>query len=87
MAIALRPETEQRIEDRVKDGSYRSPDEVVQAALQLLEQRERRRQADLEGVRRKIAIGIEQLDRGEGFDGERTFAELLADLDEPDEGG
>jgi antitoxin ParD1/3/4 len=87
MPIALRPETERRIEDRMKDGSYSSPDDVVQAALQLLEQRERRRQADLEDVRQKIAVGIEQLDRGDGLDGEQAFAELLAELGEPEEGG
>ena len=37
-------------------------------------------QAPLEEVRRKIAIGLEQADRGELFDGEEVFREILGKL-------
>jgi antitoxin ParD1/3/4 len=42
---------------------------------------DREREQVLAQVRQKIALGLEQLDRGEGLDGEETFAELLLELD------
>lgn len=83
MSITLQPETEQKIEERMKDGRFASPDEVVKAALELLDEQQRR-EADLDGVRRKIALGVEQLDRGEGMDGEAVFEQLLAEIGEGD---
>jgi hypothetical protein len=43
---------------------------------------ERNRSVDLDQVRRKIAVGLEQLERGEELDGDQVFEELLAGLDE-----
>ena len=85
MSIALRPETERQIEDHMRAGGYLSPDDVVRAALELLEQENREQEADLDELRQMIAIGVAQLDRGEGVDGERAFDELLDELgpDEP----
>ena len=81
MAIRLNSETQKRIEHRLRDGVYQSPDDVVQAALTLLERRDRKKGEDLVRVREKIAAGIEQLDRGEGLDGEKVFEELVFELD------
>ena len=83
MSITLRPDTERRIEDRLKAGRYSTADDVVQDGLKLLEQRERERQQASDEVRRRIAVGIDQLDRGEGLDGDRVFKELLAELERP----
>ncbi len=47
MRINLRPETEQRIQDRMKAGAFPSPDDVVDAGLKLLEQREQQKQGDV----------------------------------------
>jgi hypothetical protein len=41
------------------------------------------RQADLEGVRQKIAVGLDQARRGELFDGESVFQEILETLGRP----
>jgi hypothetical protein len=38
------------------------------------------RRRDRELIRQMIAIGIEQLDRGEGLDGDKVFEELLGEL-------
>jgi putative addiction module CopG family antidote len=36
MNIALSPETQKLLEEKLKSGEYRSPDEVVHAALEVL---------------------------------------------------
>jgi antitoxin ParD1/3/4 len=41
---------------------------------------DKEQQEKLAALRGAIAVGIDQLDRGEGLDGERVFADLL---DEP----
>ena len=82
MPVELEPETVRRIEDRMGKGRYRSPDEVVRAGLDLLEQRERQRQQDVQFAREKIAIGVREFEKGEGADGEQAFQELLAALNE-----
>ena len=81
MGISLRPETERKIRDQMEAGGYPSVDEVVQEGLRLLEERDRMKKSDLDEVRRKIAVGLQQLDRGEGIDGEKVFEELLNELE------
>ena len=76
MNVSLPPELEAFVDSRVASGQYQSASEVVREALQLLQEREMTRQADLEEVRRKIAIGLEQAKRGELLDGEAVFREL-----------
>jgi antitoxin ParD1/3/4 len=51
------------VDGAVASGRYRSPEEVVSTALRLLQERDRK----LMALRDDIAIGLEQLDRGEGF--------------------
>lgn len=82
MSIDVLPQTRKRIEQRIEAGQFRSADEVVRAALDLLEERERERQQDLQRVREKIAVGLEQIERGETYDGEEVFEQLLSDLGE-----
>lgn len=53
------------IAELVASGLYRSEDEVLREALRLLKEKEERRLLKLEELRREIAIGIEQADRGE----------------------
>jgi Arc/MetJ-type ribon-helix-helix transcriptional regulator len=55
---------------------YPSVSVVVRAGLRLLEAAEREREAALDEVRPKIAIGLEQARRGELLDGEAVFDEL-----------
>jgi hypothetical protein len=38
---------------------------------------DKQQQEKLAALRDAIAVGIDQLDRGEGLDGERVFAQLL----------
>ena len=63
MVIHLSEEREQIVRSLMQDGRFASEDEVIGEALRLLEERDE--QAKLVELRREIAIGIEQADRGE----------------------
>jgi antitoxin ParD1/3/4 len=64
------------ISDLLKSGIYQSQSEVVREGLRLLKDREELKNLRLAELRREIAIGSKQADRGEFVDGEETFAEI-----------
>lgn len=64
------------IDSKIKEGRYGSTSEAVRAALRLLEADETK----LEAIRAKLAIGEDQLERGEFIDGEKFMAELMGKL-------
>ncbi|MEA5601770.1 type II toxin-antitoxin system ParD family antitoxin [Nostoc sp. UHCC 0252] len=72
MNISLKPEHEQFIQSQIQAGRYANAEEVMNEAFKLLQAREQR----LEELRQKIAIGKEQIARGELTDGEIVFAQL-----------
>ena len=76
MNVSLTPELEKLVENKVQSGRYRSASEVIREGLRLLDDQDRLRAVQIEEVRRKIQIGIDQLDRGEGIDGGTVLAEL-----------
>ncbi len=63
MAIQLTGEHEQFVRSLVQDGDFASEDEVIDTALRLL--REHDEEAMLAELRREVALGIEEADRGE----------------------
>jgi antitoxin ParD1/3/4 len=62
MDVSLTPEQAEFVRKLVERGDYLSPDDVIQDALVLLEDREALRALKLEALRKEIAIGIEQAD-------------------------
>jgi antitoxin ParD1/3/4 len=64
------------IAQQLKSGLYQSQSEVVREGLRLLKEREELKKLRLAELRKAIAIGSEQADRGEFADGEETFAEI-----------
>jgi antitoxin ParD1/3/4 len=80
MNISLTPELEQFIAEQVKSGKFFDATEVITEGLRLLWERDRLQKARLAELKDKIRIGIEELDRGEGIDGEEVFAELEEDI-------
>jgi antitoxin ParD1/3/4 len=64
------------IADLLKTGLYQSQSEVVREGLRLLKEREELKNLRLAELRKEIAIGSEQADRGEFVDGEETFGEI-----------
>jgi antitoxin ParD1/3/4 len=72
MEVALPPDLEEMVREKVAVGDYGSPVEVITAALRL-------REARLADLRREIAVGIEQLERGEYVEyDENTLPEFAA---------
>ena len=63
MSIQLTGEREQIIRSFIQDGRFSSEDEVIDEALRLLQERDEH--AKLADLRREIATGIDQADRGE----------------------
>jgi antitoxin ParD1/3/4 len=76
MNVSLTPELEKLVESKVQSGRYQSASEVIREGLRLLDDRDHLRAAQLDEVRRKIQMGIDQLDRGEGIDGKAVFEKL-----------
>ena len=76
MNVNLGPVFDSFIADLLKTGLYQSQSEVVREGLRLLKEREELKKLRLAELRREIAIGSEQADRGEFVDGEETFAEI-----------
>ncbi len=76
MNVSLTPELEKLVQKKVDSGLYYSASEVIREALRLLKEHDELRQRRIDQIRKKIARGIEQLDRGEGVDGEEFFEEL-----------
>ncbi len=75
MQIVLSPELEGLIQRKLDSGEYDSAAEVVRDALYLLDEVDRFKAQRLAELRRDIAVGLDQLDRGETV----TFDEELAE--------
>ena len=76
MNVSLTPELEELVAEKVRGGRYNSASEVVREALRLLEEQDQLRAIRLEETRKKIAQGLDSLDRGEGIDGEVALDRL-----------
>lgn len=81
MNIILKPEQEQFIQAEIKNGRYETVEQVISEALKLLEEYNRQRdEIRLEELRGKIAVGSEQIKKGQVTDGEEVFARLQEKL-------
>ncbi len=76
MTISLTPELEQFIQNQIASGKYSSTEEVIIAGIKLLEERENIYKGRFEELKREIAIGVEQLERGERLDGREVIEKL-----------
>lgn len=76
MNVTVRPELEPFVNELVASGRYLCPDEVVYAALLFLKDQEDLRKIHLAELRKEIAVGLEQANRGELLDGEEVFGRL-----------
>ena len=75
MNVSLTPKLVALVEEHVRSGRYQSASEVVREALRLLEDVEHVRAARLKELRREIAVGLKDLDRGRSV----AFDQALAD--------
>jgi antitoxin ParD1/3/4 len=65
MNISLPPDQEAFVKQLIESGRYSSEDEVIQISLFLLKDHEEFYKTRLEELRKEIAVGLEQADRGE----------------------
>jgi len=81
MNVSLTPQLEALVQEKVATGLYNSASEVIREALRLLDEYDRVRALRLADLRREIAIGIEQLERGESkaYD-DSSLAKLAEDI-------
>ncbi len=80
MNIALKPEQAQFVQQTIDAGRYQSADEVISEALQLLERRDREYLEWQEQAREKVNVAIEELESGQGLDGETVVVQLRKKL-------
>ena len=76
MNVNLGPVFDQFVADLVKGGLYQSQSEVLREALRLLKEHQELKHVRLAQLRKEIALGSKQADRGEFVDGEKTFREI-----------
>ncbi|MCW9680877.1 type II toxin-antitoxin system ParD family antitoxin [Dolichospermum planctonicum UHCC 0167] len=79
MQIAIKPDQEQYILEKLQQGKYKSIDELLSIAFQLLEEHDEK-EKQLSQLRQKIAEGTEQLRQGEVIEGELVFQQLQEKL-------
>ncbi len=65
MTVALPSELEDLVNAKIQSGQFHSAGEVIREGLRLLEEKDMLRQVKLDHLRKDIAIGIEQADRGD----------------------
>ena len=78
--IQLTPEIENLIAQQMKTGKYQDDLAVIQEGLRLLAERDRIYRGRFEELKREVMIGVEELRRQEGINGEEVFSELEEDL-------
>ena len=64
------------VSDLLKTGYYQTQSEVLREGLRLLKEREEVKQLRLAELRKEIAAGSEQADRGQFVDGPEAFAKI-----------
>jgi antitoxin ParD1/3/4 len=72
MNISLGQEQQEFIQTQIQAGVYDNPDDLVNEAIALLAARHRK----LSELKQMIAIGTQQIQRGEVTDGEMVFNQL-----------
>ena len=76
--VTLTPQLSRFVASRLRSGKYESASEVVREALRLLEGRDSAPVASVEDLKREIEVGLAQLRRGEGVDGEAFFRRMTS---------
>jgi Arc/MetJ-type ribon-helix-helix transcriptional regulator len=76
MTLQLSPEQETRGAEALSSGIYRSPDDVIARALEVLHEQDEWLNANRQAIAAKIQRGIAELDRGEGIPEDELDAHL-----------
>jgi antitoxin ParD1/3/4 len=74
MNITLRPEQQEFLQTQLESVAYVNPDDLINEAIALFAAKHQK----LRELKQMIAIGTEQIQRGEVIDGEEVFDRLQA---------
>lgn len=85
MAFSLTKELEDLIRRKVSSGDYASPAQVIEEALQLLEERDHLRNLRRERLIADLAGGILEADNRQWVEADRVFESLVARANAADE--
>jgi antitoxin ParD1/3/4 len=80
MTVTLTAEQEQFIAEQLKDGHYQSASDVIGQSLGMLRAQEEFIRSNAAELREKIAVGLEQIKRGEVVDGRKAIQDLREKL-------
>ena len=80
MTVTLTAEQEQFIAEQLKSGHYQSAGDVIAQSLGMLRAQEEFIRTNTTELRDKIAIGMEQIRRGEVVDGKAAIQNLREKL-------
>ena len=86
MNITIKPELERLALSLVERGKYENIEQVIEAAVILLEKESQEYEEWIEEVRPKIEVGLAQLERGEKMDGDAVIAQLQKKLSRKHQG-
>jgi antitoxin ParD1/3/4 len=67
MTIHLKPEQEHLIAEALRSGAYSSTDDVIDRALEVLQEQDEWLTANRQIIDAKIRNGVAELERGEGI--------------------
>lgn len=76
MNVHLGPAFDDFVARLLKSGYYQTQSEILREGLRLLKEREDLRQLRLAELRKEIALGGEQADRGELVNGPEVFEKI-----------
>jgi antitoxin ParD1/3/4 len=76
MNANLGPVFENFVTELLESGLYQSQSEIIREGLRLLKEREDLKRLRLADLRKEIALGSQQADRGEFLDGPSTFRQI-----------
>jgi antitoxin ParD1/3/4 len=76
MSIVLTPEQEQFIRDQMARGRFKFPDEVLDQAFKLLQEKYQEYENWIGEVRQQVEEAAAELDRGEGIPLETAIEQL-----------
>ena len=77
MTIELKPEQEKFLQAQIATGKYSSTEEVIDKMFSVFEQLQTEYDSWVTETRQKVDLATEEIERGEGVDGEAAIAELL----------
>jgi antitoxin ParD1/3/4 len=76
MNVNLGPVFDEFVAEMLHTGLYQSQSEILREGLRLLKEREDLKRLRLAELRKEIALGVEQADRGDLVEGPQAFAKI-----------